>query len=128
MIVQITRGPPHFPYQLSPREQQIFEHCALAGEIWTGWVTGELEACWGVVPPSFMSDEAYLWFWHLPIRHPILLARYSREVISTLHERWSVLHGHCKINSPSSQRWLKWLGAEFGAPQDEVVSFVLRRA
>ena len=125
MIVQITHGPPHIPYPMSPRDQQMFDYCASAGEVWGGWVNAELEAVWGVIPPSFLSDEAYLWLWNLPVKHPILLARYSRKVIAVLHERWPTLHGHCHLGS-SSFRWLLWLGAEFSQPQASLVPFELR--
>lgn len=126
MTVQITYGPPHIPYPMSPRDQQMFEYCAAAGEVWAGHVNGELEAVWGVIPSSFMALEAYLWMWNLPTHHPLLLARYSRRVISTLHERWPVIHGHCQLSNLSSRRWLLWLGAEFGQAGDSLVAFQLR--
>jgi len=103
----------------------MFDYCAISGEVWGGWVNDELEAVWGVIPPSFLSDEAYLWLWNLPVKHPILLARYSRKVIAVLHERWPTLHGHCYLGS-SSFRWLLWLGAEFSQPQASLVPFELR--
>ena len=125
MSVQITHGPPHIPYPMSSRDQQMLDYCTAAGDIWAGWVNGELEAVWGVISPSFLSDDAYLWLWNLPVKHPIILARYSLRVISTLHERWPNLHGHCRLGS-SSFRWLLWLGAEFGQPSESLVPFQLR--
>lgn len=127
MNIQITHGPPHLPphLQMSPRDLQMFDYCAIAGEVWAGLVNGELEACWGVIPPSFMADTAYLWMLNIPVRHPILLGRYSRKVISTLLWRWPSITGHCHLGAPS-MRWLGWLGAEFGQPHSGLIPFEIR--
>jgi hypothetical protein len=125
MTVQITCGKPDIPYPMTLRDQEMLDYCVSSGEVWAGWCNNDLEAVWGVIPPSFLSDHAYLWLLNLPVRHPILLARYSRRVIATLHERWPNLYGHCRLGS-SSFRWLLWLGAEFGQPQAELVPFQLR--
>lgn len=125
MTVQITCGAPSVLLTMSNRDAQMLEYCSISGHVWAGWVNGELEAVWGVIPPSFLSEDAYLWLWNLPVRHPLLLARYSRKVIATLHERWPNLHGHCHLGS-SSFRWLLWLGAEFSQPQADLVPFQLR--
>jgi hypothetical protein len=126
MNVQITCGPPHLNCHMSPRDMQMFEYCAISGEVWAGYVSGELEACWGVIPPSFMSDQAYLWMLNLPVKHPIILGRYSRKVMDTLLFRWPTILGHCRLGS-SSMRWLLWLGAEFGQPQSGLIPFSIRR-
>lgn len=127
MNIQIKNEVPQFDHWRSPRDKQIFEYCAVSGEVWAGYVDDTLVACWGIIPPSFLAEEAYLWMLDLPVRHPIILARYSREVISTLLERWSAIHGHCLAETEDSCRWLRWLGAEFGTPEKGFVPFTIRR-
>lgn len=127
MIVQITYGPPLIPYAMSERNQQMYDYCATSGEVWAGWVNDELEAVWGVIPSSFMSDQAYIWMMDLPIKHPIILARYSRKVMDALLYRWPILFGHCRYGTYSTA-WLGWLGAEFGQPREGLVPFEIRRS
>lgn len=128
MKIEIKQGCPHIPYDMSPREQQMFDYCAIIGQVWSGHVDGEMVACWGVIPPSFLSEEAYIWMWNMPLKHPLIVARHSREVISTLLDLWPVLKGHCEAANPQSQRWLSWLGADFVANQGDLVRFEIRRA
>lgn len=125
MNIEIKQATPHIQW-LSPRDQQIFDYCAVSGEVWAGYVDGELEACWGVIPPSFMSDRAYLWLLDLPMKHPLIVARHSREVIRALARRWD-LHGHCLERAEGSCRWLRWLGAEFDPPTKGFIPFTIRR-
>jgi hypothetical protein len=127
MKIEIIEGPPHLTHWVSPRDQQIFDYCALSGQVWTAWVDDKLVCCWGAIPPSFMSDTAYLWMLDLPIRHPLVVARHSRQVIKALLDRWDTLAGHCHVGAEDSCKWLKWLGAEFGPPQKSLVPFEIRR-
>lgn len=126
MKVQIKEGPPHINMQLSRRDQQIFDRCAISGRMWAGYVDGEIVACWGAVPPSYLAQEAYLWMWDLPLKHPLIVARHSRQVINSLLNEWDVLHGHC-FRGTTSLKWLRWLGAVMCEPQGALVPFVIRR-
>lgn len=126
-MIEIKLGLPNLTHWTSAREQQMFEYYAASGQVWQGLADGELIACWGVIPPSFMSDSAYLWLLNLPCPRPLVLARHSREVIDALLARWPQLHGHCHLGS-SSMRWLGWLGAEFGQPLEGLIPFEIRKA
>lgn len=127
-MIQIIQGAPHLDHWSSQREKEMFEYLVRMGEIWQGLIDGELVACWGVVPPSFLSDSAYVYMIDIPCSRPLLLARHSREVIKALLQRWPRLYGQCKLNAWSSQRWLKWLGAEFSEPVNGTRPFVINRS
>ena len=67
----------------------------------------------GANPDGIYSTSAYLWM-HVTEEghsHRLVLARRSAEVIAKLCQIYSEIYGHCF--SERSQRWLKYLGAEF---------------
>lgn len=77
---------------------------------WTARVDGELGAIWGAVPPTMLSDTAYLWLLTTAAAkgHEFLLARYSKIWIERLQVLYPNICGHCF--DLKAQRWLKWLG------------------
>lgn len=79
---------------------------------WTARVDGELGAVWGLVPPTILSDTAYLWLLttKASVGHEFLLARYSKLWIERMQKIYPNICGHCF--DPKAQRWLKWLGAK----------------
>lgn len=95
----------------------------LASEIITGIYNGEVLGFVGLVPPTLLSDEAYIWMITTEAgeQHPILLARYGTGLIQTALLKYRELFGHC-FNARSA-RWLKYLGAEFTSE----TQFVIRR-
>lgn len=113
---------------LSDRDASIFDYCQSLGEVYTGFVDGEFICCWGLIPPSFLSTQAYLWMWAPePIKHQFLFIRQSQVQVQKMLETYETIVGHCRVNSRSAQRWLRWLGAEFESPKDDVMPFVIRR-
>jgi hypothetical protein len=123
-IIEFFCGP-----RLAPREADILDYCQSLGEVYTGFVDGRFVCCWGLIPPSFLSTQAYLWMWAPePIKHQFIFIRQSQLQIEKMLERYDSIIGHCYCNARSAQRWLKWLGAEFGEASDGKVSFVIRRA
>jgi len=113
---------------LSVREGEIFDYCQTLGEVWMGFVDGDFVCCWGLIPPTFLSNQAYLWMWAPePIKHQFIFVRQSQLQIERMLQRFDSIVGHCLVTARSAQRWLKWLGAEFDAPQGDTVAFTIRR-
>ena len=77
----------------------------------------------GLAPRTLLSDDAYIWLivTEVGAAHSRLMARYSREFISTTLFKYSTLRGHCF--TPTAARWLVWLGAKFIGPYE----FEIRR-
>ena len=100
-----------------------------SSDIWVGRYEGRVACVLGLVPPSLMSDQAYLWLVSTEIisEHKFLMARYSRIFVEKMLKKYNTIVGCCKVNQDLSIRWLKWLGAEFSAPMGENVPFVIRR-
>jgi hypothetical protein len=92
-------------------------------------VDGKGACIWGLVPPTLLSERAYLWLFTTDVanEHQFLLARHSQIIVQKMLEEYPILTGHCHIIDARAQRWLKWLGAEFGFPQDQRIPFTIRK-
>lgn len=96
---------------------------------WMGEANGIGVCIWGLIPPTLLAEQAYLWLWtcELAEPHQFFLVRYSRSMIKEMLEEYPILVGHCAVDDPRAQRWLKWLGAEFDFPSGKLISFTIRR-
>lgn len=115
---------PVLPYN----DARAMDYCQALGEVYSGFVDGQFICCWGLVPPTFLSNQAYLWMWSPePMKHQLVFIRQSQIQVRRMLEHYESVVGHCKINARSAQRWLKWLGAEFGEPSGDTIPFTIRR-
>ena len=90
---------------------------------------GALLCVWGVIPPSLLSTEVYLWL-HVTSQiktNQFLFVRHSQMVVEELLKEYEVIVGHVKVDAPHSRRWLKWLGAKFGPQQGSLIPFRIER-
>lgn len=122
-MISLTYGP-----ILDIKEADVLDYCQKMGEVYMGYVDEELVCCWGLVPPSFLSTQAYLWMWCVNeiVSHQFVFIRQSQIQVKRMLERYPLIIGHCLVGS-KAKRWLKWLGAEFDFPEDGKHSFVIRR-
>ena len=97
--------------------------------MWGGAVGGELKCLWGLIPPTLLSDEAYLWLHVIePIgEHEFVFVRYSQQAIEEALKLFPRIIGHCEIGADRSIRWIKWLGGVFGDHEDRLVPFTIVR-
>lgn len=113
---------------LGHSEANALDYCQTLGSVYWGLVDGQFVCCWGLVPPTFLSTQAYLWMWGPePIKHQLVFIRHSQIEVRKMLERYDRIVGHCQVQARSAQRWLKWLGAEFEFPKDDLMPFVIRR-
>jgi hypothetical protein len=96
--------------------------------IWCGSRDGQPVNMWGIIPPTLLSDEAYLWHYLLASAgdHTFVLARYSRLALERVMERYPKLVGHCRQGDEDAQRWVRWLGGKFGFPGDGLIPFTIQ--
>lgn len=118
-------------FNLDAKESGMLEFCqSLSAEVWSGYVDDRLICCWGLIPPTLLSNQAYLWMHSTPaIRdHQFILVRHSQRIVEKMLERYDRIIGDCRIGAVDSIRWLKWLGAEFDNANDlDYCSFIIRR-
>lgn len=114
---------------LSSRNADVLNYCQTLGDVYSGFVDGKFICCWGIIPPTFLSNQAYLWMWMpQPIQHQLVFIRQSQIQVAKMLERYDTIVGHCQIGNRSAQRWLRWLGAKFDPPGSDTIPFVIRRA
>lgn len=100
-----------------------------ASNLWLGFIDGKLVCTWGLVPPSLLSNNAYLWLYTTGAieRHEFTFVRQSQIAVKEMLQRYPVIVGHALVGNDRGIRWLKWLGAEFQEGKGEAVVFVIRR-
>lgn len=99
-----------------------------SSHLWIAEAEGRVYALLGTIPPTLLSDTAYLWLYTTPdfasrARH---FARISRRMIAEALGIYPSLWGHCIASAPRSIRWLRWLGADFHPPQGRAIPFELK--
>lgn len=97
-------------------------------KVWAGLEDDTLLGFWGLIPPTILSNQAYMWLYtteHLK-EHVFVFVRHSQRAVKILLEQYPNIVGHCAVNNHRAHQWLKWLGAEFGEPNDRFVPFVIK--
>ena len=116
--------------KLTINEVEIFNRfVTMSTTMWAGSVDGKLLCLWGLVPPTLLSDQAYLWL-HTTEEakeHEFVLVRRSQIELAKMLKEFPRIIGHCNVGAEQSIRWLKWLGATFGQPDGRLVPFVIRK-
>ena len=97
---------------------------------WTGLVDGQIVCIWGLVPPTLLSDSAYLWLITTPVveDHKFAFVRHSQIILNGMLDSFPLIVGHVLADQPQSKKWLKWLGVKFMPAEGRLIPFELRRA
>lgn len=98
--------------------------------VWVGYEDNKVLCYLGLIPPTLLSDTAYLWLnvtEHMQA-HVFIFVRYSQRVVEDMLDQFPRIIGHCELANHRAQRWLRWLGATFGEPiDDKALPFEIRR-
>lgn len=96
--------------------------------VWQGYVDGALVCVWGLMPPTLLSDRAYLWLWTCEKLkgHEFTFIRHSQIAVEEMLKLYPFVYGHTDVTQKRSIRWLQWLGAEFGPPCGGYAQFWIR--
>lgn len=108
---------------------EINRHLLSTTHIEAGYVDGILVAIWGLIPPTIVSNQAYIWVYTTAglEGHEFIFVRQSQKVVKKFLEEYDTIVGVTEVGEDRSIRWLKWLGAEYGVPQGKWKPFVIRR-
>jgi hypothetical protein len=115
--------------KLTLNEEAMITLCQkLSYTTWVGYHDSDLVCAWGIIPPSVLSNRVYLWLHTTPkIKEcQFVFVRRSQIFIEELLKEYESIVGHVKADAPRSQRWLKWLGAEFSMPKNGMIPFRIR--
>lgn len=115
--------------RLSKVDREIMQRAMLGStRVWVGCDGDKILGCWGLQPPSLLSDRAYLWLYtteHLK-DHVFVFVRHSQRAVESMLQEYSVLYGHTEVSNTQAVRWLRWLGAEFGPEYRGFCPFEIR--
>jgi hypothetical protein len=99
-----------------PGAEEILKECIWRSiEVRQGLVDGEVACAWGLIPPTILSNTAYLWLLTTDIiaEHKFLFIRYSQRYIEEALKTYPIIIGDVVGHNPSASRWIHWLGGEF---------------
>ena len=116
------------PFRDDPGAEGVLKECLWRSEtVRYGLVDGRVACVWGLIPPTLLSDSAYLWLLttDIVVEHKFLFVRNAQIYVEDMLKRYPILYGG--VGDPRAVRWLKWLGAEIGHPIRGQVPFVIRR-
>jgi hypothetical protein len=105
--------------KLSASDRAAMDYCSLMSvSMWAGIINGKLAAMWGLMPPTVLSTQAYLWLYTTEALtgHEFVLIRHSQLVMKEMLKDYPCICGHAVVSNHKAIRWLKWLGAKFEAP------------
>lgn len=96
---------------------------------YVGRITGKIACVWGLIPPTLLSDNAFLWMISTDTvdEHQFSFVRHSQIVIKELLEIYPTIYGMTTIDEERTLRWLKWLGATFSPGPDKEIYFSIKR-
>lgn len=132
MKVEILRASPAVAEEwikdlaLTSDERKAMDYCFLMSTfIWVGLIDKELACIWGLIPPTLLSNQAYLWLYTTDVikEHQFVLVRHSQLVVEEILKEYPSVVGHAVMGNHKAIRWLKWLGAKFGEPQGNGLPF-----
>lgn len=117
---------------LTEEETWAMEYCFdMSTSIWVGLIDERLACIWGLIPPTLMSDQAYLWLYTTDVieEHQFILVRHSQLVMEEILKRYRSVCGHVIVGKGDGKsiQWLRWLGAKFGKPEEKGVPFRITR-
>lgn len=115
---------------LNDRQVEMLNWCrSMSAEVWSGWIDDELVCIWGLIPPTLVSTQAYLWMYatHRVGEHKFLFVRHSQRIIEQMLTRYGTIIGHCLVGASDSIRWVRWLGGVFNAPNGPYLPFRIER-
>ena len=98
-------------------------------ELWVGKIDGKIACVFGLIPPTILSDTAYLWLLTTDAvdEHTFRFVRHSQRWMEEVLNRYSGVQGHVEQYNRKAIRWLKWLGAEIDPPVGGQHAFWIRK-
>lgn len=109
--------------------EDVLHRCiASCSSTWVGLAEGEVACIWGVIPPTLLSHQCYLWLYTTEKLkgNEFRFARHSQMVVQDILKEYPEVVGHVKAGHDRSVRWLKWLGAQLGEPEGLFIPFIIK--
>lgn len=113
--IELVELPYDFP-------EHLIEFARPSDPLLLGTISGDTVCIIGMVPPTIISDTAYIWGWTTPMitSHRVIYARWSHWLIAEALKRYPTLVGHCHRDR---WRWVRSLGAELVEVDGDMFQF-----
>ncbi len=114
---------------LNKLDQETMQRAMMnSAQLWVGSQDEKVLCVWGLIPPTLLSDRAYLWIRTTEYMndHVFLFVRHSQRAVAELLKHYPIIVGHCLVSNHKAIRWLKWLKATFGQPQGQFIPFEIK--
>lgn len=111
---------------LTDEDLRALETCtSQATYLWVGYIHDRPVCAYGLVPPTFLSDRAYLWLYASDGIEPFKFqfVRHSQLIMEEMRKLYPIIYGVTSNDNPRAMRWLKWLGAVYGKSYHGLVPF-----
>ena len=97
---------------------------------WAGLSDHQPVCVYGLIAPSFLYDDAYLWLVvnDLVDKHQFSFVRHSQIEMRKMLVLFPRIVGHVLESEERSKRWLRWQGVKLGKRENGLISFELRSA
>lgn len=118
------------PWKGVPGSERSLAHMlSISTGSWVGKVDGEIICVWGLVPPTVLSDRAWLWLLTTDAveDHKFIFTRYSQRVLEVMLRRYPTIIGETEVDNHKAIRWLRWLGASFQEHSGGRLRFIIRK-
>ena len=115
--------------EMLPDAPEILKDCLFRSvEVRYGLIDGVVACVWGLIPPTILSDQAWLWLLttNIVAEHKFLFIRHSQRYIEEALKEYPNIIGDVYIDNVPAKRWLKWLGAELFEPIGGKIPFVIK--
>jgi hypothetical protein len=138
MRITIERGPvddmadiiKRSPVSKTPGADLVMKECLFRSiHIYQGRLDGVVACVWGLIPPTLLSNSAYLWLLttNIVAENKFLFIRYSQRYIEEALKIWPTLNGDIIGDNPAAKKWLGFLGAVFDERIGDRTPFTIRR-
>lgn len=116
---------------LEENESKIMRECAgMSMNLYAGFADEQFVCAYGLIPPSFLSEQAYIWLYATPAleENKFVFLRHSQRIVEEMLKLYPRLIGFCSRGNVKAIRWIKWLGGKFAEPEGDRVNFVIRQS
>lgn len=102
---------------LPEAEEALREYIYRSIEVRLGLIDGKPACVWGLIPPTLLSQQAYLWLLttNIVAEHKFLFVRHSQRYIEEALKIYPEIVGDVIVPNEPAMKWIKWLGGVFEA-------------
>lgn len=115
--------------ELTPAEDRELRLCLTgSSHIFRGTLNDNLVNVWGLIPPTLISNQAYLWLFYTEhLRgNEFIFVRHSQRMVREMLAIYPRIVGVSKADDIRAQRWITWLGGNYASERGGYRPFMIQ--